>query len=252
MGVWAQDDGDDASSAERLARKKFEEEQRLDEYANSLRRRDWLKDRLILQVGLGSKYPVMGKLGFGFGIGVEYITRYHIAPFASYGMVFEADDPSFADSIKLEGGAGYRVGLTYYFNPKSPLHIGVMASYGDVYYDHRAQADTIPNDRQSRQYLPCKGYELDITISYLTNEWYFLNFIAGAYYIGNKLPGTVNPGMEPDIFGVPRSVVTNDGDVDGIPDVGLVFGLGIGFAFPEFFPDDTEVRRRMREDKRSR
>ena len=30
-----------------LTRKKFEEDQRADEYANSERRRDWLKDRLI-------------------------------------------------------------------------------------------------------------------------------------------------------------------------------------------------------------
>ena len=40
------------------ARKKFEEEQRQDEYANSLRRRNWLKDRLVFQVGIDRKSVV--------------------------------------------------------------------------------------------------------------------------------------------------------------------------------------------------
>ena len=40
-------------------------------------------------------------------------------------------------------------------------------------------------------------------------------------------------------------------DKDGISKVGLVFGITIGFSFPEFFPDDTEIRRREREKARN-
>ncbi len=38
-------------------------------------------------------------------------------------------------------------------------------------------------------------------------------------------------------------------DKDGISKFGLVFGITIGFALPEFFPDATEIRRREREKK---
>jgi len=86
--LWAQEEEvSENKKVDRLARKQFEEEQRLDEYANSLRRRDWLKDRLILEVGLGSKFPAMGETGFGFGFGAEYITRWHVGAFATYGFI---------------------------------------------------------------------------------------------------------------------------------------------------------------------
>ncbi|NLB63703.1 MAG: hypothetical protein GX801_06295 [Fibrobacter sp.] len=237
------------TAEERMQQRQFEEEQRLDEYANSMRRRDWLKDRLIFELGLGSKYPVMGKSGFSFGLGVEYITRWHFAPFVTYGLIPESTDPSF-EAFKSQGGTGYRVGMTYYLNPKSPMHIGIMASYGDVYYDHRAKPGPHGNNMDLapdvRELIQCKGWEFDLSISYLTNEWYFLNFIAGIYYIGKDS----NPGMEFNNRGVEVSIVTNDAGVEGIPSSGLVFGLGIGFALPELFPDDTEVRRRERAKKR--
>ena len=106
------------------ARKKFEEEQRQDEYANSLRRRNWLKDRLVFQVGMGSRYPFMGEtgMGMGFGIGAEYITRWGLALYGSGGMLFKGDDNDF-EGIELEGGYGYKVGLNYYLFPKNPLHL---------------------------------------------------------------------------------------------------------------------------------
>lgn len=269
--LWAQDSTaatTAGSNDERSARKQWEEEQRLDEYANSLRRRDWLKDRLILGPGLGSKYSMMGKEGFGFGVAAEYITSWHLAPYLSYGIAFKRTDPSF-DTLSLQGTSGGRVGLSYYFFPKSPLHLAISASYGSIYYDHNQAAgkyvekDSLVFDpatqTQSHEYsnvwqagdqrdvITLKGYEFDLCVSYLTNEWYFLNFIAGMYYAGNKLPGTENKSTTIDVDG---NVVGLAMGAKKVPDTGLVFGLGIGFALPDMFPDDTEVRRREREAKR--
>ena len=47
----------------------------------------------------------------------------------------------------------------------------------------------------------------------------------------------------------PVSIVVNP---DGMSKTGIVFGISIGFAFPEFFPDDTEIRRREREKEREK
>jgi hypothetical protein len=240
--LWAQDeDESDSKKADRLARKKYEEEQRLDEYANSLRRRDWLKDRLVLEMGLGSKFPVMGETGFGFGFGAEYITRWHVGAFATYGFIPSSDDEAF-DGITLDGGTGYRAGLSYYLFPKNPLHVGLLASYGTVYFDH----DQAPDVGGVRPLISNKGYEVDLTITYLTDQWYFLQFIAGMYYVGDKLPGTTNDTWVYDVDEGNKSRVVDKG---GIPNSGLIFGAGIGFALPEFFPDDTEKRRRDRETK---
>ncbi len=62
--------------------------------ANSLRRRDWLKDRLILELGVGSRMPFMGEtgMGMGFGAGLEYITFFHLAAYASFGYLPMATD----------------------------------------------------------------------------------------------------------------------------------------------------------------
>lgn len=270
--LWAaeQPSASEPSSDERNSRKQWEEEQRLDEYANSLRRRDWLKDRLIIGPGLGSKYSMMGKEGFGFGVAAEYITRWHLAPYLSYGIAFKRTDPSF-DSLTLQGAAGGRVGLSYYFFPKSPLHLAISVSYGSIFYDHNQRAgqdkDTVLTDTDEitgivtefprtiwefgdqRQVIKLKGYEFDLCVSYLTNEWYFLNFIAGFYYAGNKLPGTENKSSIIDDEGREVGLVMG---AKKIPETGLVFGLGIGFALPDMFPDDTETRRRERESKRTR
>ena len=137
------DGGSSISSSQQKdleARKKFEEEQRLDEYANSERRRNWLKDRLIFQIGMGSRYPIMGEtgMGMGFGIGAEYITRWGVGLYASGGMLPKGDDNDF-EGIQLEGGYGYKVGINYYLFPKNPLHLGVSVSYGTVYFDHNVE-----------------------------------------------------------------------------------------------------------------
>ena len=256
------DGGSSISSSQQKdleARKKFEEEQRLDEYANSERRRDWLKDRLILQLGMGSRYPFMGEtgMGMGFGVGAEYITRWHVGAYASFGFLPKGTDNEF-DDWSLEGGTGYKVGINYYLFPKNPLHLGISASYGTVYFDH----DIIPDEKDMRALISVNGFQFDALISYMTNEWYYLQFSIGMYY-APKLAKTPSPGDEStdnpsfresqdsrtsaEITWTSRVI-----DKDGMSKTGIVFGIAIGYALPEFFPDDTEKRRRQREKERER
>jgi hypothetical protein len=266
--VWAQR-ARVAQEDDRTARKRWEEEQRADEYATSLRRRDWLKDRLIMELGMGTKFPVMGANWFGFGAGVEYITRWHAAAFISAGFILPHDDPVFPEWT-LESGIGWRIGLAYYMFEKSPVHLGFHGSYGTVFYDHqKADIRKVDQDDSSdqleevvshvRPIIICRGYEFDISISYLSDQWYFLQALIGVYTIGNGLKGggnswgRTNDSWERDIDrpGKYLSLVeVNSGKSnEAIPPVGIVFGIGIGFAFEEFFPDDTEIRRREREER---
>ena len=231
------------------ARKKFEEEQRQDEYANSLRRRNWLKDRMIFQVGMGSRYPFMGEtgMGMGFGIGAEYITRWGLALYGSGGMLFKGDDNDF-EGIELEGGYGYKVGINYYLFPKNPLHLGISASYGTVYFDHNVE----PKDGV-RPLITVNGYQFDVLISYLTNEWYYLQFSVGMYYapaLGTDTPED-NPSLRYQSAGSSK-IISSVVNPDGMNKTGIVFGIAIGYALPELFPDDTEKRRRQREKERER
>jgi hypothetical protein len=235
------------------ARKKFEEEQRLDEYANSERRRDWLKDRLILQLGMGSRYPFMGEtgMGMGFGVGAEYITRWHVGAYASFGFLPKGTDNEF-DDWSLEGGTGYKVGINYYLFPKNPLHLGISASYGTVYFDH----DIIPDDKDMRALISVNGFQFDALIAYMTNEWYYLQFSIGMYYAPDlgKSPES-NPSFRESEDSRTSAEITHTSRVvnkDGMDKTGIVFGIAIGYALPEFFPDDTEKRRRQREKERER
>ena len=232
------------------ARKKFEEEQRQDEYANSLRRRNWLKDRMIFQVGMGSRYPFMGEtgMGMGFGIGAEYITRWGLGLYVSGGMLPKGDDNDF-EGIQLEGGYGYKVGINYYLFPKNPLHLGVSASYGTVYFDHNVE----PNAEKVRPLITVNGYQFDILISYMTNEWYYLQFSVGMYYA--PALGTTTPEENPSLryqSEFSSNVISSVVNPDGMSKTGIVFGIAIGYALPELFPDDTEKRRRQREKERNR
>ena len=259
-GEGADPDDSSLSASQRqdmAARKKFEEEQRLDEYANSLRRRNWLKDRLVFQVGMGSRYPFMGEtgMGMGFGIGAEYITRWGLALYGSGGMLFPGTDTDYPEDvgdfkgIKLEGGYGYKVGLNYYLFPKNPLHLGISASYGTVYFDHHVE----PNAENVRPLITVDGFQFDVLITYLTNEWYYLQFSVGMYYspeLGNDTPGD-NPSLryQSEFSSNVISAVVNP---DGMSKTGIVFGIAIGYALSELFPDDTEKRRRQREKERAR
>ena len=248
------EDEDAAPSAEgsqyneNLSRKKFEQDQRADEFANALRRRDWLKDRLILQIGMGSRMPVMGEtgIGMGFGAGAEYITRWHLAAYASLGMVPSGIDNYF-ENITLQDGMGWKIGLNYYLFAKSAIHLGFSVSYGTVHYDHDVVADE--NNGMLRSIIMLEGYQFDILVTYLTSEWYYLQFAFGAYYA----PTAQNPDVSfrtksTTSFDLISKVV----NPDGIPVWGLVFGITLGFGFPEFFPDDTEKRRRVREKERAK
>ena len=247
------DGGSSISSSQQKdleARKKFEEEQRLDEYANSERRRNWLKDRLIFQIGMGSRYPIMGEtgMGMGFGIGAEYITRWGVGLYASGGMLPKGDDNDF-EGIQLEGGYGYKVGINYYLFPKNPLHLGVSVSYGTVYFDHNVE----PNEENVRPLITVNGYQFDLLISYMTNEWYYLQFSVGMYYA--PALGTTTPEENPSLryqSEFSSNVISSVVNPDGMSKTGIVFGIAIGYALPEFFPDDTEKRRRQREKERDR
>mgnify|MGYP003317184582 CR=1 FL=1 len=243
----------EAQKEDLAARKKFEEDQRADEYANSERRRDWLKDRLIFEAGLGSRYPVMGEtgMGMGLGFGAEYITRWHIGVFASFGFLPKGEDNDFneLEGIELEGGTGYKVGINYYLFPKNPLHLGISASYGTVYFDHNVE----PDENGLRPLIMVNGYQFDALISYMTNEWYYLQFSFGMYYapdLGKSTPEE-NPSLRYQSEGS-SNIISAVVNKKGMEKTGLVFGIAIGYAFPEFFPDDTEKRRRQREKERKR
>jgi hypothetical protein len=253
-----------AQRREQAERKKFEEEQRQDEYANSERRRDWLRNRLIFQIGMGSRYPIMGETGMGMGVGagVEYILPFHVALYGSFGFLPKGTDNDF-DEWELEGGTGYKVGLNYYLFPKNPLHLGLSVSYGTVYFDH----DIKPDDSGVRALIKVDGVQVDALITYLTNEWYYLQFSIGMYYAPKlaKIPQTHEPDTDNPSF---RKREVDDGnggtfwlneewvskvvEKDGMSKTGIVFGIAIGYALPELFPDDTEKRRREREKARAR
>jgi len=247
---------------DRAARKQWEEDQRADEYANSLRRRDWLKDRLILEMGMGTKFPTMGANWFGFGAGAEYITKWHASGFLTAGFILSHEDPVF-EQYTLDGGLGWRLGFAYYLFPKNPIHLSFQVSYGTVFYDHVSE----PSSNGSvRSILLCYGYEFDAAVSYLSDQWYFLQAIVGFYTIGNGIKakgvkdrddsfdswGRSNPSWEWKLKDGYVSRITVDKADEAIPPIGVVFGVGIGFAFEEFFPDDTELRRRERESNKSK
>jgi hypothetical protein len=264
-----------AQRREMAERKKFEEEQRLDEYANSERRRDWLRNRLIFQIGMGSRYPIMGETGMGMGIGagVEYILPFHLSLYGSFGFLPKGTDNDF-DEWELEGGTGYKVGLNYYLFPKNPLHLGLSVSYGTVYFDH----DIIPDESKVRALIKVDGFQFDALITYLTNEWYYLQFSIGMYYAPklaktparyNKDDGTGDAETDNPSFRKLETPMTDlegntqyiwdDGewgsrvvDPKGMSKTGIVFGIAVGYALPELFPDDTEKRRREREKARAR
>jgi hypothetical protein len=261
--AWAQKA---AQEDDRAARRQWEEDQRADEYANSLRRRDWLKDRLILEVGMGTKFPAMGANWFGFGAGVEYITRWHASAFLTAGFIPATEDPIMPE-YNLDGGMGWRIGFAYYLFPKNPIHLSFQVSYGTVFYDH----ETDDKGSGVRPIILCDGYEFDVVVSYLSDQWYFLQAMVGVYTIGNgakdggNTMGRSNDSWECGwsndyLKDICVSKVIRDGkkegdgasDVSSIPPVGVVFGIGIGFAFEDFFPDDTELRRRERDGGRAK
>ncbi len=188
-----------------------------------------------------------------WGFGVEYITLWHASVFGSYGVV-----PQLADRVPtepdLEGGSAWRVGAGYYFFQKLPLHLGLSASYGTAFYDHEAKptcndGSTTVGCDALRKIILTQGWSFDANIVYLSNSWYYLNLNVGMAYNGKAEPGSsTNPSKALDpINNVPFDLTEKDG---GIAAWNPVIGLTVGFAFWEFFPDPTEIRRRERERAR--
>ena len=122
-------------------------------------------------------------------------------------------------------------------------------SYGTVYFDHNVE----PNEENVRPLITVNGYQFDLLISYMTNEWYYLQFSVGMYYA--PALGTTTPEENPSLryqSEFSSNVISSVVNPDGMSKTGIVFGIAIGYALPEFFPDDTEKRRRQREKERNR
>ena len=109
--------------------------------------------------------------------------------------------------------------------------------------------------------------QVDALITYLTNEWYYLQFSIGMYYAPKlaSIPQTHDPDTDNPSFrkrelddGAGGTIWLNEEwiskvvEKDGMNKTGIVFGIAIGYALPELFPDDTEKRRREREKARAR
>ena len=131
--------------------------------------------------------------------------------------------------------------------------MGISISYGTVYFDH----DINPVDNV-RSLIKVEGIQGDILITYLTNEWYYLQFSIGGYYAPD-LAKDKNSGDNPSFTlsedsrtDAQESYVTRVENQDGMKKTGIVFGIAVGYALPELFPDDTEKRRREREKARAR
>ena len=253
-----------------------EQAMREDEYATSLARRDYLRNRLIVEAGVGSKMGAYGEPGMfkSYGFGVEYIFAIpigrfalHPAPFFSYGFFPELDDPAWegvsgaeADAIPLEGGSAWRAGLSFYFFQKLPLHLAVSVSYGTAYYDNEKMdaANDAGKSDGLRSLIKTNGWNFDVAVVALTDSWYYLSFNVGVSYSG--APGTetgyddpkesdTNPSMYRLSNGDLASRVV---DPDGISKWNPSIGLTVGFAFWDFFPDDTEKRYRERQRARAK
>jgi hypothetical protein len=68
--------------------------------------------------------------------------------------------------------------------------------------------------------------------------------------LGKETPEE-NPSLRYQSEGSSK-IISSVVNPDGMSKTGIVFGIAIGYALPEFFPDDTEKRRRQREKERNR
>lgn len=250
-----------------------EQAMREDEYANSLARRDWLRNRLIFQIGTGSKVGAYGEPGMfkNFGIGAEYIfgipigrITIHPALFGGFSWLGEHADMAFdgvAETSPLQGGTAYRIGLSFYFFPTLPLHAALSFSYSDAaYYDHEKMDDANMNEASDnlRGLIKASGFSIDASVVALTNSWYYLAFNIGLSITGGA--GTETGFGDPaESSSNPSMYRISNGDLvsrvissKGIAKYNPSIGLTVGFSLPELFPDDTEVRRRERDRARAR
>lgn len=223
-----------------------------DDFADNAKRRNFLKDRLVVQYGFGSKYgaqidPASNvRFGVGQGLALEYITRWGVSLFVGAGGFLTAEDQGFAGAFKDNNGnvipvnklghTSTRIGLGYYFLPKFALHPGLMLSYGDALVGHEADPNKVNGEREL---VIHKGVNIDANITYMDYGWYYLtmNFGVSIALEDNTLDGTT-------VIVESRSDLLNK--------YNPVFGFGGGIAFADMFPDITEKRRRERADARSK
>ena len=251
-----------------------EQAMREDEYATSLARRDYLRNRLIVEAGTGSRMAAYGEPGMfkSYGFGAEYIfaipigrVTLHPAPFFSVGWLPELKDAAWdgvADDVALplESSTVWRVGLSYYFFQKLPLHLAVSVSYGTAYYDHEKMDDANAAGRSDglRGIIKTTGWNFDAAVVALSDSWYYLSFNVGMSYSG--APGTETGYDDPDESETNQSKYRlSNGDIasrtistGGIDAWYPSIGLTVGFAFWDFFPDDTEKRYRERQRARAK
>ncbi len=246
---------------------KSDEAMREDEYAKSLKRRNWLNNRVVFSGGAGSKYAMWGAERFSVGVAADYITPWTFAGgnpglFVSYGILAAANDASFEGQPPKESAANWRVGLTYTFLPKIGLHPGISISYGTAYYDflkenrkkilvtdalgvqeEKWEKDAEGNivNKTNTEILLVEGFSGEFTLTYLTDSWYYFSLNVGASYSGKpeENGSTVGEGL------LKRSKVIGDTE-NGVKGINLTIGAGFGFALPELFPDKTEIRYRQR------
>ena len=251
-----------------------EQAMREDEYATSLARRDYLRNRLIVEAGTGSRMAAYGEPGMfkSYGVGAEYIfaipvgrVTLHPSLFASFGWLPELKDAAWdgvADDVALplESSTVWRVGLSYYFFQKLPLHLAVSVSYGTAYYDHEKMDDANAAGRSDglRGIIKTTGWNFDAAVVALSDSWYYLSLNVGMSYSG--APGTETGYDDPDESETNQSKYRlSNGDIasrtistGGIDAWNPSIGLTVGFAFWDFFPDDTEARYRERQRARAK
>ena len=250
-----------------------EKAMREDEYATSLKRRNWLNNRLIFSAGAGSKYAMWGSefAFFSLGVGVDYITPFTFlggnpGVFASFGFVPSKKDPQ-PSKPDWESFTGWRVGMSYTFLPKTGLHPGIAISYGTAYYDYLKETnnrldvlgpdgrptgekklDVNPdgsiNQIPNTEVLTVPGINLEGTLTYMTGSWYFFQLNVGASYTEKQGVGE-NTSIDTD-SGISLVI----GSDKGIEPWNFVVGAGVGFALKDFNPDITEIRYRQRQAKR--
>ena len=253
-----------------------EQAMREDEYATSLARRDYLRNRLIVEAGTGSRMAAYGEPGMfkSYGVGAEYIfaipvgrVTLHPSLFASFGWLpelkdaaWEGVDEAAADALPLESSTVWRVGLSYYFFQKLPLHLAVSVSYGTAYYDHEKMDDANAawSSDGLRGIIKTTGWNFDAAVVALSDSWYYLSLNVGMSYSG--APGTETGYDDPDESKTNQSKYRlSNGDLasrtistGGIDAWNPSIGLTVGFAFWDFFPDDTEKRYRERQRARAK
>ena len=249
-----------------------------DQFANSLRRRNYLKDRFVFQFGWGSKAGAFGsekkELAQGaLGFTAEYIFSWGVfGSFSTWGSlasVAQTKDISFPDNEpELGGGNVWKLGLTHYFFSKYVLHPSISVSYGTVYFGNQRllyglESEATPKTvRESftgdnvgvLDLVTQEGFQIDLGITYLDYQWYYLTFNIGYAFVTNdnsvvtvvRADDRFNPTSEAERTST-HYIAAKD---NSLGTEHFVVGFGVGFALPDMFPDVTELRRREREDAR--